>query len=365
MIDIFPIVFLLVSLFLIFDYLSLEKKYKKYFFYILTVFLVIFVGLRGNIDNDFDNYVRIFEVSRNQKFSTVLQTSTYLDFYTEIGYRVLNYLGAIFSSNYSVIFLFTAILSIGLSSFVIFKLSPFPFLSMLLYFSHNLLLRDMMQIRSGVACSLCLLAVYFLSNKNKIKSYSSIFLGFTFHTVAIVFLAMPILSKMEVLKKRKFLFAILTFAILIALTFPFGQIFKIVSFGNGFEKLSGYANNSYFIALSFWNPVNLKQILICVVCILHYKFLKEKFEVFSYLFISYFIGAVWWLFFMDFAIVAGRVSTVFTSVEIILVAIIIKHFSSQKIWLKTTFFFLIFCYSIVDFYINIYGRDYFKAYLIF
>jgi hypothetical protein len=154
-------------------------------------------------------------------------------------------------------------------------------------------------------------------------------------------------------------------AIVLSLLFPLGNIFKVITFGENFVKLSGYANNDYFQSLSFWNPVNIKNILISLICLLNYKSLKEKIIGFDLMFLSYFIGVVWWLLFIDFGIVAGRVATVFTSVEIILIPVLIKYFYESNGLLKLTLFFLLFCYSSINFYINIYVRDYFTPYLIF
>lgn len=365
MFDLFPLVYFFSFLFLLFDLLPFNKKNKFLPFLFLVFILILFAGLRDNIDNDFYNYSEIFKNTRGISFKQLLDSSTYLDSHIELGYRVINYIVSCLTSNYHIIFLFSALLSISVSGFVIFKLSPYPFVSLLLYLSHNLLLRDMMQIRSGIACSICFLALYFLLKKNFLNSFFSILVGSTFHLVSISYIIFFFISKLNLFYNKKFLILMFCFAIVLSLLFPLGNIFKIITFGDNFVKLSGYANNDYFQSLSFWNPVNIKNIFISLICLLNYKTLKEKISGFNLMFLSYFIGVVWWLLFIDFGIVAGRVATVFTSVEIILIPVLIKYFFERNGILKFALFFLLFCYCSLNFYINIYVRDYFTPYLIF
>jgi hypothetical protein len=365
MFDLFPLLYIFIFLFTSLDFVTLNKKNKFITFFFLVFLLIFFVGLRNDIDNDFYNYTEIFNQTQNISIKQLLDSSTYLDSYIELGYRILNYILSLVSSNYHIIFLFSAFLSIFISGFVIFKLSPYPFVSLLLYLSHNLLLRDMMQIRAGIACSLCFLALYFLIKNKKIKSFFTVLIGSTFHLVSISYVFFTFITYISLFYNKKFLTLLFVLAILMSIFYPLGNIFKIISFGDFFGKLSGYANNEYFQSLSFWNPVNIKNIIICSICLLNYNLLKEKIVGFDLLFLSYFIGIVWWLLFIDFGIIAGRVSTVFTTVEIILVPILIKFFFNKKRSLKFIAFSLILFFCTLNFYINIYIRDYFKPYLIF
>ncbi len=131
------------------------------------------------------------------------------------------------------IFLFCAF-SVSLKAYVIKKISPYPIISLLLYFTFFFLLDDMGAIRRGFACSLIFLAYYFIFSKRYLVSSFLILLASSIHlTVLIVIPFLLFIGKKINLKLFLFLLA--------------GSIFL----GIGFEKLfsSLVAIDSQFLAI--------------------------------------------------------------------------------------------------------------------
>lgn len=96
-------------------------------------------------------YVAAFVAPENSRDAVV-----YLDYYrsimsgeavdVELSFRLVSYLASfLFSSGIGVFFIY-AFLSVPIKAFVIWKLSPYPFLSLLAYASYVFLLYDYTQI---------------------------------------------------------------------------------------------------------------------------------------------------------------------------------------------------------------------------
>lgn len=143
-------------------------------------------------------YVAAFVAPENSRDAVA-----YLDYYrsimsgeavdVELSFRLISYLASfLFSSGIGVFFIY-AFLSVPIKAFVIWKLSPYPFLSLLAYASYVFLLYDYTQIRAGLAASFIFLAFYFYVCCSRYKMLFAICVACFFHVSAVVFLVSVVL----------------------------------------------------------------------------------------------------------------------------------------------------------------------------
>ncbi len=143
-------------------------------------------------------YVAAFVAPENSRDAVA-----YLDYYrsimsgeavdVELSFRFVSYLASfLFSSGIGVFFIY-AFLSVPIKAFVIWKLSPYPFLSLLAYASYVFLLYDYTQIRAGLAASFIFLAFYFYVCCSRYKMLFAICVACFFHVSAVVFLVSVVL----------------------------------------------------------------------------------------------------------------------------------------------------------------------------
>lgn len=359
------ILFLFISVLTLLDYLKLKVIEKNYVLFIVAAVLIFFSGLRGSIDNDYDNYREIYTSLSYTPLHDVINASPGdTAFNVEPLYRVANKVLSIIFGYYQWIFIACACASVGLNVYVYSKLSPYPFISVLLYVAHTYLLRDMMQIRAGVACGLCLLSILYLKKNRSLIFLLLIITATMVHGAAITFLLIYIVYKMD-LKKRSLVF-LLIISVIIGFIFPFGKLLTIIlPQSDIFYKIQGYSSGVYSESLGMTNITLLKQVLIASICLYNYSRLEKDFKYFKILFVSYLISTCWLSIFNDFGIIGGRIGTYFSVTEVILIPIIIRSYILQKRWLSPVLFVVINVYALLFFFINIKLKDNFKPYTTF
>ena len=336
MIIYFIIFFLLISLSTYeFGYNTLRTNqtqfYSNFLFKFTFIILFLFAGLRGANFGDYCAYWNIFEIIPSTYDYFVRDRTIPRDVSTEFAFNfffpmfVKN-----FTSNHVYYFLLTSFAALVINFYAIRKMSPFFFLSLLIYFSHIFLYKELQQMRSGISGALVLLSVYFLSEKKTYSYLTVFFSAFLIHTTAFVSF-FGVLGKLffsNLKKKKIFLFLILILVILStylglpqAVTTLLENSFKLPIKYYIYRDSTGISNN-YQIGI-FSNITTLKYIFFSIVSILFYDTLNQKSKYFKYSFYFYYVGTLWIIFFNHFAIIATRMASILTTTEIILVPLFI------------------------------------------
>jgi len=355
------ILFGISSILVVFDFLELKDGQKNTFLFLMGIALVLFAGLRGEIDNDYLNYESIYRSIAATDFKSLIIIENLKEPFLDVepGYRILNKLVYFIFSNSQFVFLFSALISVGVNLLCFKRMSPYPLLSVLLYLSHTYLLRDMMQIRAGIAAALCLFSLLSLQNERPYRFILIIIIASLFHSAAIPFLLVLFFYKGDF---RKYYFPVFLISVLIALVYPFGNIIRMIPEFDILYKIQGYANNEHSEALGLLNPNIIKQGIITLICISCYSRLKEEYTDFNILFICYFISTCWLMVFNDFGIIAGRIATIFSITEVIIIPQLMLSFLKKNIWAGSILFIIIIMYSVSFYFIDLHTRDYFKPY---
>lgn len=296
----------------------------------ITALLVFYSGFReAGVGADDITYIRAFLdapsllewISGSYKYSID-------DNWMEPGYSVLMSLVSVISRDYRVLFFTVAALSVSAISISFWKLSPAPFIALLVYTSHAYLLRDLTQIRFGLAVSILLLSLHFLSAKRIIATVALIILATSVHFTSI-------------------LFFFVIFLAVNSLSFWASAILLIISGALGYlnltrnilanlpelwfisEKIGHYTNSEFGANLPIASASNFKNIVTIVICGILWKRLIGN-EHFRLCFSIFAFGASWRLAFADFSIIAGRGAALFTSVEPILLGMIVSTYGKSR-----------------------------------
>lgn len=175
-ISIFIIFFILCSL----DFTKLSDL-KKYLFWSGIFFLILISSLKNNqTSSDTANYIISFNDAE-----PLAEFFSANNFRFEPGYTFLESFTKHTFDNYTILFFIISFISLFLLGKLIWKYSPYPFLSLFIYVSLFYFKRDIITIRYGLSCIFMLIGILeLIENKNK-KFYFWIILSFLFHYTAL------------------------------------------------------------------------------------------------------------------------------------------------------------------------------------
>ena len=177
---------------------KVEKNKDKIFMFLSCIFIILFIGLRSRYTGSPDTrtYATMFEQAQGQNLFNFLNNKeiTLRNFIFNEGlfYFLLWALAQIFNNAQVLIFISSLFITLGVASFI-WKNSKSDTLSLLLYICLGLLTFSMNGMRQAIAMTICLLSFEFVKKKNLFKFLLTIFIAFTFHRTAIVFLLVYLL----------------------------------------------------------------------------------------------------------------------------------------------------------------------------
>ena len=170
--------------FLIFLLLSLScfarnEQIKKILFILSGILLFIIAAFRGGVDKDYSGYITLYEKAYHLTTLRIEPTFLFISFIVKHLFH-----------NVLFLFIIYAFLGVYLKFYAIKQLSEFYLLSVVIYYSNFFLFHEMTQIRAGVACSIILIAIKPLYDRNWKSYLILIVLASLFHYSAV--LALPL-----------------------------------------------------------------------------------------------------------------------------------------------------------------------------
>jgi len=322
-----------------------KKSIDKYNIIILIIIgfiLVLFAGTR-EIGFDYDQYVDMYKV--------ISVTDPFYGIYMiEIGYAFLtsffNFLGFSFHG-----FLFSLTSFFIITRLYFFKsLSPYPFLSILLYFTTMFLVTDMGQIRNAVAYAIVMLAYVDYINERKNKFWIKIFIACFCHNSAIILI--PALLFLKYFNNFSFKWVLAVFIILLPL--------NVIDIRIYFQYIIPYLPtdlgikfNAYLYSTAFGQQLgfNMSFILRSSILFLLFSYRKrgiEKIPYYNWLLDMYVIGVFIFMAFNSVQEFAIRFGNYFKFLELIILPIFV-YLTKDKL-LKIIIYIIVVMYAIWSLY---------------
>jgi hypothetical protein len=331
------------------------KKYKRLFFLFASTYLILFAGLRQvGVGADDFNYYDMFIFKAPDLYDWIFGNFVYdiKDLYMEPGYVFINSFLRVLTNNYTFLFLTISFMSVGIASYSYNRYSKYVFLTLLLFFVHTYLYRDMNQIRSGVAAAIGLFLIAQIYHREHLKVFFTLFIMSLFHIASVTLIFAYFMSFVELTRKR----AVLAYAGALFLgMIGVSQLLLNIIPGGGFlaMKLYSYtANERYVTAISLFDITNVKNSFILFGIILFWNRLEKVVPYFKTIVLFYLMAVVIRIAFYDLGVLSARISTFFGIVEVVIIPYFIYIFRQKRL-----ITFLIIVYAFLMLYLNLFVKQ--------
>lgn len=266
--------------------------------FITSVILIIFAGLRYG-DQDYYPYQLIFEESQHWNLYASV----------DVGYSLLNSVLSLIWSDPLIVFITVATIAVSLNIKSYDDYSKYVFIAILFYFVHNYALREMIQIRAGLACAIGLYNVRNLTKGRYGKFWLLQFVAMTIHLGSVMFLLAWVLKQFNFSRKLWCYLLLVCFAI--GMVYPLGSILKSLPEVAMLERVQTYSQwDEYAESIGvLTNLATLKQLFVSVLMLVFYDLFKANIKYFDSLALMYFASTCWLMVWNDFAIVGARLAT--------------------------------------------------------
>lgn len=310
-------IFTLLSVLCLCEYFTKKKIFMG--IGIITLFLVS--GFRYKTGYDFSSYSDFF--NRINSFQDVFNGT--ID--AEPGYLLINYIVKQLGMNFSVVVLVISLLSMIILGYCLNQYFPYPSFVLLYYYSRFFLVRDMGQIRSSIVSILFLYSLTAFKEKNFKKVLLISLIGSLFHMVSLfiipAYLFVILFKKMTISKAL----VLIGISILVGVVFYFPDLYLFLIP----ERYQGYLSGYYAQGKWLLNPVFIMQMGILVASLLFVNSKNVRFEKsFNILLSLYCLSTICLVVFGPLATIGGRISTIFSTVEIFIVPIMLNSLLKNK-----------------------------------
>ncbi|ADI92700.1 EpsG family protein [Acinetobacter sp. ACIN00229] len=321
------------------------KKIDKIFFFILSLWMLIFSAFRvgGTGTGDYDAYLRLY--SATDTFEKVIDP----EIHAEIGFRLLSFLGHSLGLGEQYIIVAMATLALIPVTYIIYKYSPYKILSLLIWMPYFLAM-NMQTSRTSVAAAFGLLFMILYYKKRWLAALLALVIAASFHSSALI-LVLVFLARVSL--KKLFYATIIAFAMLVFVS-PFQillKIFEILHLTRLSDFLLSYlASDDYGYPMAIYDP---RIILAMGVVFLIFKCQQHIPKYFDMYYCKlYIIGALLMVIFSHVVIMAWRVSYLFLLISVVTIPwlakvynlLIEKNMGSKRV-MSSVFIFLYFLYT--------------------
>ncbi|WP_373472219.1 EpsG family protein [Carnobacterium alterfunditum] len=285
--------------------------------------LAIVAGLRFYTGYDFTSYSNFYSEISN--ISDVFNGS--ID--AESGFLFINYIFKSMGFNFYFFLLFFSVLSILLLGNFAYKYTPYPSLILVYYFARFFLVRDMGQIRSSLACIILLYAIPYILKKKPIQFLLIVFMASLFHVTAWVFVIAYIFNSVfkNMTIKNVILLICTSLFIGIIVQVPSLYIWAIPERYNAYFTSDSYTNGQWIM-----NPILWMQLaLFFGASFFVHPTDDMEIKRFDISLKIYLIASLMLLAAGTLGTVGGRLSTLFATIEILLVPYLFANLSKNKL----------------------------------
>ena len=318
------------------------------------ILLFLFAGLRkSGVGPDDAAYIEKFlQVPDLTDWLYGNFSYSFAKIYMEPLYIMYGALIRIFTDNYVFLFVGVSFLSVGLAVHNYYRYSYYVFLTLLLFFVHTFLYRDINQIRSAIAAAVGLFLIAQIHKREHFKVFLTLFFASLFHMASLTLLFAYFISFLKLTRKR----AVATYllSLLFGLIGVSQLVFQLIPGGGVLaKKLYSYTENeSYVTAVSLFDITNVKNSAILLIVIIFWKRLERVVPYFATIILFYLLAVGIRIAFWDLGVLAARTSTFFAIVEVILIPYFVFLFRNK--FFVTS---LIVLYAFLTLYLNLFVKE--------
>ena len=247
-----------------------EIQKRGWLLFALAAVLTLFVAFRpAGIDNDYDAYLGYY------KHPTGVAALL-----TEPTFKMISGFARFFEAPL-LMFVIYAFLAVPLKVYAIKRLSPYWYLSILLWFTHLFVIQEMTQIRVAVATGIFLFSLPFLADGQKRKFSLCLVCAILFHYSALALLPLLLLGNKELTRPYRWVLVVVP---VLMYAFPFigMDMLKLIPIPFIQQKLQMYEElmvyeGGVWADINIYNAMALVRLFAYYMLIWKYDYLKEKY----------------------------------------------------------------------------------------
>ena len=308
-------IFILLATVALLDGFNIKWIQKNKILSVIVVLLTVFATLRYNIGfQDYDAYVSAYHdiVENGLNYSKYTTDAAIF----EPGFVITYYISTFFSNNPIMGFFVIALLAVSLNLSSYQKYTKYFFVATLLYFVHTFALREMIQIRAGVAAAICLFSIRYVERRLLWRFCVTILIASSFHLASIVFLSVYWVYWRKWTKK--IWIRIICLSLLVGIFMPLGRLLSNIPVSGIGARIATY---TWMIGSDYSGIFNItffKQFIFCAYSLLYWEKLNSKVPHFNIFFVCMSMSLCWLSLWRDFPIISNRMATFFSITEVLL-----------------------------------------------
>lgn len=217
-----------------------QKIGHKCYMVIVALQLIAISGFRAkSIGSDNGNYLRVFELAQLNSWREFFNIPKYYLHGFEKGFLAYYKILATLHFNFQGFMLVTAIVTLGITCYFIYRNSKIPWLSIYLFCTLGYFNSSMCTIRQWLAISITLLSIRFIKQRNLKSFIIIIIIASLFHTTALSVIPLYWFNKIKI-NRKYYLFVSTVGASVFFLHNDILQLFLHV-----LPRYSSYVNSKY------------------------------------------------------------------------------------------------------------------------
>ena len=299
--------------------------YQPLIFWLFTFLLALIAGLREEIILDYQTYKNLFDtlphaISAPKDFITFY----FFVFKIEPLSLLLSYVGSLLGGEKLIFFLFS-IITLALFGYSAYKLTPYPLVALLFYFSNYFFFMPMGQIRSGLAYSLIGIAGYLILKNQRTKSFFIAIISIGFHFSAVIFFLAYLWRKYEKIAYNS-LFIIILGAGLGYSGLAEQIVFLFYNIIGEPSAIRSYVYGARSEGAPLLNLGLYQSLAFLFISLFIYKRLKSPNDTLTFLIAMVTLGCALRLFFVDFHQLGARLASPFLFFDCYILGYIAAYF---------------------------------------
>lgn len=307
---------------------NLPQKNRRIVLLLVCVVLAFMAGFR-NPTKWGDTLIYILSYHQNHDLFHLTSSDVPIG-YSEMGFFYLSTLIKVFTDSAEIYLTVISAITFFFLYKTFDKYSIYPLFAIAIYLARFYTGRNMMQIRSCIAIAIIVYFTFLIKDKKWWKYVLAVAISYTLHHSALI--ALPLLLLRNYIIKPKYIYIGIGIALLIG-QFGGGYIRDLIQnseFANDMASTYIQENSERAWSNNLTNPVIWYQIFILFAFTFFEKQLKPLSEYYYIFRNGYFYSTCILIVLCQFAILAGRSSTIFATFEVAMVPMLLYMFGKKE-----------------------------------